>query len=128
MRDVVRFLGERLGLQILWVFGSVAAGTARPDSDLDLAGLCLAPPCAEDLLAARADLVALTGREVDLVDLEHVSPLLAMQVLRHGRLVHDADPRRRVRFIASLIGRYEDVKRFRAPIEETALRRVRGRS
>ncbi len=128
IRDIVRLLVERFGLESLWLFGSVAAGNTRSDSDLDLAGLFRAPPSTEDLLAAQAEVASLAGREADLVDLERVSPILAMQALRHGRLVHDTDPGRRVGFVAGLIGRYEDVKRFRAPIERAALRRVRGRA
>lgn len=126
VRALVRLLSQRLGLDALWVFGSVEAGTARPDSDLDLAGLFRTTPAVEELLAARAEIAALAGREVDLVDLERASPILAMQVLRRGRLVHEQSPARRVRFVAGLIGRYEDLKRFRAPIEQAALRRMRG--
>lgn len=122
---LVRIL-EPLGLEALWVFGSVARGTPRPDSDVDLGGLFRTAPGLDALLGARADLAALVGREVDLLDLEAVSPILAFQVVRHGRLIHEKGPARRVRFVAELIGRYEDVKRFREPIESAAIERLRG--
>lgn len=122
---VVRVL-EPLGVEALWVFGSVARGTPRPDSDVDLGGLFHTPPDLDALLGARADLAAIVGREVDLVDLEAVSPILAFQVVKDGRLIHEKTPDRRVRFVAELIGRYEDVKRFREPIERAAIARLRG--
>ena len=126
-KGIVRIL-EPLGIDALWVFGSVARGTPRRDSDMDLGGLFRSPPEPEALLGARADLAELVGREVDLVDLEAVSPILAFEVVKEGRLIHEREPGRRVRFVAELIGRHEDVKRFRAPIEEAAIARLRGRA
>lgn len=123
---IVRIL-EPLGVEALWVFGSVARGEARPDSDMDLGGLFKAPPDLDALLGARASIAALVGREADLVDLKAVSPILAFQVVKDGRLLHEKDPARRVRFVAELIGRYEDVKRFREPIERAAITRLCGR-
>lgn len=122
---IVRLL-EPLGIEALWVFGSVARGTPRPDSDMDLGGLFKAPPDLDALLGARADIGALVGREVDLVDLEAVSPILAFEVVKHGRLIHEKEPARRVRFVAELIGRYEDVKRFIEPIQQVAIARLRA--
>jgi predicted nucleotidyltransferase len=122
---IVRIL-EPLGLEALWVFGSFAREARRDDSDVDLGALFRTTPDPESLLGARADIAAAVGREVDLVDLEAVSPILAFEVVRSGRLVHEKTPDRRVRFVAELVGRYEDVKRFRAPIERAAIARLRG--
>ncbi len=125
---VTRVLDEYFGLETLWLFGSVAADAARPDSDLDLAALFRSPPDVQELLAARADLAVIVGREVDLVDLDRASPILAMQVARHGRLLYERSPSRRVLFLARLVARYEDLRQFLAPIESAALRRIRGRA
>jgi len=122
---IVRIL-KPLGIEALWVFGSVATGKARPDSDVDLAGLFKTPPDLDALLGARADIAAAVGREADLVDLDAVSPVLAFQVVKHGRLIHEESPSRRVCFVAELIGRYEDVRRFQEPIERAAIERLRG--
>ena len=122
-------LGRRIGLDALWVFGSVARGTDAADSDLDLAALFSRRPAPGELLDVAAELAALAGRDVDLVDLDTASPILAMQALRHGRLLVDNTPRRRVAFASGLPSRYEDVVRLRRPAEEAILRRVTlGRS
>jgi predicted nucleotidyltransferase len=122
---IVRIL-EPLGIEALWAFGSVARGTPRPDSDLDLGALFRTSPDPVALLGVRADLAAVVGREVDLVDLDAVSPILAFEVVKHGRLIHEKGPARRVRFVAELIGRYEDVKRFREPMERASMARLYG--
>jgi predicted nucleotidyltransferase len=123
------WLDARFGLDALWLFGSEALGTTRPGSDLDLAALFRRRPSALDLLDARAQLAVRLGRDVDLVDLDRASPILAMQVVRHGRLLAEPNPARRVRFVAGVPGRYEDLRIVRRQAEQALLARVRrGRS
>ena len=124
MDEIVTLLERRSGVDALWLFGSRAQGRAREDSDLDLAALFRRQPSADELLAMKTEAARLAGREVDLVDLDRASPILAMQVLRHGRLLVDRDPSRRARFVAAAPGRCEDVLRVRRPVERRLLERV----
>lgn len=124
LQRLVTLLDRRFGVDCLWVYGSEAAGRARPDSDLDVAVLFRKQPSAVEAAELRAEAEVSTGRPVDLVDLERVSPILAFQVLRHGRLVVDRDPARRHRFTASAVGRREDVLLMRRPIERRLVQRV----
>lgn len=128
MTRIVALLGQRLGLDALWVFGSIATGRPRADSDVDLGALFPATPDMGALAEARADLGILIGRGVDLVDLDAASPLLAFQAVKHGTLLYEGSPRRRVLFTAELIGRYEDLMILRAPVERAAIERLRGRA
>lgn len=85
------------GISALLVFGSRAAGTERPDSDLDVAVL---PSVGDDPTARRklqtriavalADL-APEGR-VDVVLLDEATDLLRQRVLETGRLLICRDP------------------------------------
>jgi predicted nucleotidyltransferase len=113
LEPVVALLEGRFGLDALLVFGSEARGTARTDSDLDLAALLRARPDPVALLEAAADIERLLGRSVDLVDLGAASPILAMQVLRGGRCVFGATSHARAEFNATLPSRYFDLKRVR---------------
>jgi len=122
-------LDGRFGLDALWLFGSEARGSAGPFSDIDLAGLFRRRPSALDVLDERAALGALLGRGIDLVDLERVSPIVAMQVFRRGRLVADANPRRRHQAVSSAVSRYEDLHIVRREAVRAMLARIRnGRS
>ncbi len=126
---VVDLLDERFGLDALWLFGSVAVERARTDSDLDLAALFRRRPTALELLETQDELGALVGRPVDLVDLDCDAPILAMQVLRHGKLLVDRVPERRITFAAHTPVRYEDLKIVRREAERALLKRVcRGRA
>jgi predicted nucleotidyltransferase len=121
---VVALLEARFGLDALFVFGSEAAGTQRPGSDLDLAALMRSRPDALELLDAQTALEQIAGQEVDLVDLGAASPILARQVLRGGRCVFGSDAPALARFEAVLPGRYEDLKRLRAEAETALVQRV----
>jgi hypothetical protein len=105
-----------------WLFGSVARGTAREDSDLDVAILLAPPAAAEDRralhdLAARLEQAA--GRRVDLVVLGDHDPIIAHRVLSEGRLVLCRDRERRIDFESRIHMRYMDW----VPYYERAARR-----
>ena len=75
-------------LELAFVFGSVARGTARFDSDLDIAVQARAPLDAATRIRLIEDLAEASGRAVDLVDLRETGEPLRGEVLRHGlRLV-----------------------------------------
>lgn len=64
-----------------WLFGSVARGEAREDSDVDVAVEGLPR---DAYLRAADDLVAIFGRSVDLVEWEGASPSLRRRVEAEG--------------------------------------------
>lgn len=122
----IELFDRRVGLAALWVFGSQATGTARADSDLDLAALFRRRTSPLELIDLSGELAAQIGRSVDLVDLDRAGPPLARQVLQNGALVLDRDVRRRIAFTSALPGRYQDVAMMRAPIERAMLERFRS--
>ena len=56
------------GLEVAFVFGSVAQGKARADSDLDIAVQAARPLRAPQKMALIGDLAQATGRLVDLIE------------------------------------------------------------
>lgn len=101
---------ERISAAI--VFGSAAKGLARAQSDLDVALVARAPEAARGLeadyleLAARLTLAA--GREVHLVLLEGVEPVLGRQVFAHGRTLFERDPKRSADLLERITLEYFD--------------------
>lgn len=78
-RVVEEVFPEALGV---WIYGSFADGSARADSDIDIAILPDRPLDGWDMLERAADLRL--GREVDLVDLSAVSDLLQHEATARG--------------------------------------------
>lgn len=83
-RALARFPKVSLAL----VFGSIARGTARDDSDLDvaIAGIGV------DVLDVAAALSREVGRDVQVVRLEDASIPLLDEIIDHGVVVHEGRP------------------------------------
>jgi predicted nucleotidyltransferase len=78
-----------IGLAIL--FGSLAAGEGRAESDLDLAVDAGRPLTSGEKMALISDLAGRTGRPVDLVDIQAAGEPLLGQILRHGKRILGSD-------------------------------------
>ncbi|MBK7765556.1 MAG: nucleotidyltransferase domain-containing protein [Sulfuritalea sp.] len=76
---------------LVLLFGSVAAGQQRTDSDLDVAVAAGHPLTMEEKIAMIGLLAERTGRPVDLIDLNGVAEPLLGQIVRHGRRVLGSD-------------------------------------
>ena len=83
-RAILGALNTQPGIRLAILFGSLAAGREREDSDLDLAIDAGHRLTAGEKLALMNELAERTGRPVDLVDLQAVGEPLLDQILRHG--------------------------------------------
>lgn len=97
----------------IYLFGSHAAGTPRPDSDLDLA--ILLPPGAPAISGPeRLDLVgeleALANRQVDLVVLNRAPLPLQFEVIHTGRVLYEPDPEARTDWEDLVVRDYLDLQ------------------
>jgi predicted nucleotidyltransferase len=97
-----------------YLFGSQTSGKIGPMSDLDIAVLLKdnAPTGRElvheeDYLAYRiAD--ALQVKEVDLIELNKLGLIFVHNILKTGKLIYDADPNFRIKFVTKVISDYCD--------------------
>ena len=78
-------------LVLALVFGSVAQGRERADSDLDIAVAARQPLTPVERMNIIAALAEQTGRPVDLIDLNGVAEPLLGQIVRHGRRLLGSD-------------------------------------
>lgn len=113
-RAVARLVARHPNIQAAYIFGSVAQGRARPDSDIDVAVLLgRRLPDARALryrLTLAGELgAALHRNDVQLVILNAAPPLLAHRVLSRGVLVFQRSRAARVRFHVATARRYADM-------------------
>lgn len=105
------------GVAVAYLFGSRAEGTARPQSDHDVAVLfARAEPAFDATERLAADLAAPLGTRVDVVDLARADLELRGRVAESGRLLFSADEAARVRFEVDARIRWIE---FRPVVEET---------
>jgi len=125
---VARCASKRREIQAAYVFGSVASGRTRPDSDVDVAVLTARRARRADTLKYRlslmADLGSALGRpDVEVVLLDEAPPLLAHRILSRGKLVYERSRSARVRFQVDTANRYLDLM----PMFETHIRYLKKR-
>lgn len=83
-REEILRIAKTNGATLVRVFGSVARGTAGPDSDLDLL-VELGPYCSLfDLIAIKQDIGDLLGRQVHVVTEGGISPYMHDNILREA--------------------------------------------
>jgi hypothetical protein len=108
------------GARFAFVHGSAARGTARANSDLDIAAWwpTMAPPSFDVLLPPGVDLLVLNGAPLE----------LAGRVALEGVLLFDDDPAARVHWLAQTRKIYFDEKpRIDRSHREFIESRMRGR-
>src|SRR3954471_3473320 len=111
------FLDDRLAklflagppLHFAMLFGSVAMGTDRANSDIDVG---IYPVDLElslqDELTLQTQLARVSARNVDRVRLDRAPTLVRWQVVRYGRLIVEPTPFAAARFVAASVADYLD--------------------
>jgi len=84
---IVSVLQRHPSVTMAILFGSLAAGRGRLDSDLDLAVSTTAPLTVVARVELIDELAAAVGRPIDLIDLTQAHGPLLQQVLTTGRLM-----------------------------------------
>ncbi len=124
VREVLENFDE---VRLAYLFGSVAAGTARPESDLDVA-VTLIPGAGRVVVDRLIEaLERVSGRTVDLVDLSLAPPLLAHEVVKLGKLILNRDDAERVEFETRAVARYLDTAHLRRVQHQYLRERVEAR-
>ena len=106
------------GASFVLIFGSFGTERFGPESDVDLAVRFQRPLPPAELFGLLRRLTEIAGRKVDLVDLGSADPIIAMQVLRHGRPLLVRDRAAFESFRMTTPSRYFDWKLSRRPVEE----------
>ena len=107
-------------IELAIVFGSVAAGTQRADSDLDIAIDAGRPLTVAEKMRLITELAAGIGRPVDLVDIRTAGEPLLGQILKYGIRILGGNTQ-----YAGLIRRHVFEKADFAPYRDRILRERR---
>lgn len=86
-QNILAALEKHPEINTAYVFGSVAKGTAKPDSDLDIAVQSEKVLTTKQHISLVEDLALATGRPIDLIDLKKAGEPLLGEILQGMRLV-----------------------------------------
>ncbi|MBX6353854.1 MAG: nucleotidyltransferase domain-containing protein [Thermoflavifilum sp.] len=98
LQPAVAYLRETFEPKVIYLFGSMAEGRMRPDSDVDLALLPDAPLPRPALYEAAQELACRLNRDVDLVDLLNTTTVLQSRVAALGMPLYERSRNERVWF------------------------------
>ena len=127
--DTLQRRCKELGVVALYLHGSHASGTARPDSDKDFAYLLSydleSEPVEDALIPMLAALCGCDESEIDLQNLRQAPPHFRVRVIELGRLVSVSDTTELARFHACSVSEDRDLERYLAPFRQAMRERIR---
>jgi predicted nucleotidyltransferase len=89
---MLAFLAEDPELLLAMVFGSMADGSQRSDSDIDVAVYARHQMDPRKRQQLADEIAVATGRTVDLIDLRNVDGALLRRILDRGQIVFSKEP------------------------------------
>lgn len=103
LSELLEARAEKEGIAAAWLFGSMARGTARPDSDVDIGILYREDPPRTlegigQVYNLEQELTEITDLPIQVVNLNGASVDLIIRVLRDGKLLLGHDSLQRVAF------------------------------
>ncbi len=118
-RPEIEALCRRLGVRLLYLFGSQARGDALPFSDVDFAALFTPAVGQSQRSEAQetliVELMALLDRnDIDVAVLERASPLLRHRAATEGIGLFEADSEAHAEFFVRTLREYDDTRSLRA--------------
>ena len=114
--DISGILAGTPQVQLGILFGSVASGEPRWDSDLDLGVMGEQPLSADQKMELVERLAQVAGRAVDLVDLQRARGAIVGQILQTGKRIYDVDNELYARLIKRHLFDQEDMAPYRRRI------------
>lgn len=117
LEQIKAYFKARPDIDAVYLFGSAARGELRSKSDVDLAVLFGSRAGGklarfDRLLTMALELEPLLGRQVDLVDMREIPPVLQHQVLKRGCCIVENNFQGRVQFEVAARRQYFDMQRI----------------
>ncbi len=124
---------QRLGIDVVYLFGSRAEGVAGPSSDIDI-GIVLNNPIPKhkpitalynDVFYVLEDCFDMSNfRTMDIVFLQRASLELQCDVVRHGKVLFESSPETRMQYEERILLLYSDFRPLLQQFNEAVLERV----
>jgi uncharacterized protein len=129
--EIIKSADSKPEVLAAFLFGSVARGKERPESDIDVAVLLTREILPESYLDWRLSLMdevsRRTGREADVTVLNEAGPVLCHQVFRDGRLLFERDHKAVTTFKAKAMLEYVDWLPYKERLDRAVIEHFRKR-
>jgi len=121
---------KKAGVEVAYLFGSVARNDASPISDIDIGVLfseSLSPRQKHlNALALISDLIGIYHKNnVEVVDLQQASPALRYNAINQGKVIFNIKETRRTQFEVHALNSYLSTKPLRDQYNQQLIQEVR---
>lgn len=111
INKIKSYFSQKPKVVAVYLYGSFTKGTAREDSDIDLAILAEKSSISSDLqIEAMSDLGLILGKEVEVQNLNICKTTFAYRVISEGKIIYEKNPKQRVIFETEIMRRYFDMR------------------
>jgi predicted nucleotidyltransferase len=124
IQQLEKILGDDVSIKVAFVYGSLAKGGFRPDSDIDLAVAGDKPFTDDEKVSLMTSLSLSLKREIDLIDLNTATGTVFKQALTTGRLVVMKDANLLARCASRMVFDEADFQIFRRKLMAERKRKV----
>ena len=122
-QQLIDTINKQLNTHFIVLFGSFAKGTAREDSDIDLAYFSDQQLSSYERFILAGELATVAGHEVDLVDVKEIDTVFTMQIFSEGVPIYMQDENEFIRQKMRAYSMYATLSEQRAGIIEAIKQR-----
>jgi uncharacterized protein len=122
VESLKHFFNRKRDILIAFLFGSFATQCVSRSSDVDIGVFFKTAPDRNTINHVVEKLSSILQREIDLVILNQASPVLKMQILKNGILLHAPKRKHFYQFFTDTVNQYDDLKQIRKLCEENILK------
>ena len=122
-QQLIDTINKQLNTRFILLFGSFAKGTAREDSDIDLAYFSNQQLSSYERFMLAGELATVAGHEVDLVDIKEIDTVFTMQIFSEGMPIYMQDENEFIRQKMRAYSMYATLSEQRAGIIEAIKQR-----
>ena len=122
-QQLIDMINTQLNTHFILLFGSFAKGTAREDSDIDLAYFSDQQLSSYERFILAGELATVAGHEVDLVDIKEIDTVFTMQIFSEGVPIYMQDENEFIRQKMRAYSMYATLSEQRAGIIEAIKQR-----
>lgn len=115
-KQLIQKIQSKVNADFIILFGSFAKGTAREDSDIDLAYFSKRQLSSYERFMLAGDLAAIAGLEVDLIDIKQIDTVFTMQIFSQGVPIYIQDENEFIRQRMRAYSMYVTLNEQRAPL------------
>lgn len=122
-QQLIDMINMQLNTHFILLFGSFAKGTAREDSDIDLAYFSDQQLSSYERFILAGELATVAGYEVDLVDIKEIDTVFTMQIFSEGVPIYMQDENEFIRQKMRAYSMYATLSEQRAGVIEAIKQR-----